>query len=160
MILHRFSHLHSGSLLLTRARHIKRQESKCSPAMRRGGSQRISPSCRGCCGSLSPSIRMTPRVPRRRRRFRQRRVRTGSAVPANPAHVSQALFKSCEPAIPGATTIAIAIGAPRTVLRLSGFFDPDDGGENSQNYRQPHVRLLIGLLMKTPAPMIYFQQPR
>jgi hypothetical protein len=43
------------------------------------------------------------------------------------------LFKSCEPAIPGAATIAIAIGTPRIVLRLSGFFDADDGGENFQD---------------------------
>jgi hypothetical protein len=43
------------------------------------------------------------------------------------------LFKSCEPAIPGTTTIAIAIGTPLTILRLSGLFDADDGCENSQD---------------------------
>jgi hypothetical protein len=43
------------------------------------------------------------------------------------------LFKSCEPAIPGAATIAIAIGAPRIVLRHSGFFDADASRENHQD---------------------------
>jgi hypothetical protein len=33
------------------------------------------------------------------------------------------LFKSCESAIPGTTTIAIAIGTPLTILRLGGLFD-------------------------------------
>jgi hypothetical protein len=70
------------------------------------------------------------------------------------------LFKSCEPAIPGTTTIAIAIGTPLTILRLSGLFDADDSCESAHdNEQKPHIRLLTHSLLN-PSAHTLFQTSR
>ena len=67
------------------------------------------------------------------------------------------MFKCCVPALRGCVGF---IDAPGVVLfRFCGFFDAGDNRENSQDgQQQPHVRLVKSLLLKTPAPVIYFQQ--
>ena len=87
-------------------------------------------------------------------------IRTGSTVPTNPAHSSQAFLKGCEPAISRAAIPSIVIGAPRTVLRISGFFNADDSHKNSQDkYRKSHGYLLLGCSLKTPSIHVLFPAP-
>jgi len=43
------------------------------------------------------------------------------------------LFEGCVSAVRVTVAIAIYIEAPRTVLRISGFFNANDSRENSQN---------------------------
>ena len=79
---------------------------------------------RRLCGSRSYlAPRASTRCPR------CGRIRTGSTVPTNPAHGSQALLKGCEPAIPRAAIPGIVVSTPCTVLRPGGFFDADDSGK-------------------------------
>src|SRR6516162_9100757 len=82
--------------------------------MRRGGLRRISLSLRKIALSIriAPSIRLVvwPLV-----------VRTWSAVPANAAHLGQALLQCCKPANPLAAVSVVQIGAPPAVLR-AGYF--------------------------------------
>src|SRR5215813_7470268 len=67
----------------------------------------------------------------------------GSARPAGSTYGGLALLPCCEPAIRGSTATAIIVGAPRIALRLSGFFNADDGGESHQDeQRKPHGYLL------------------
>jgi hypothetical protein len=64
---------------------------------------------------------------------------------AAPVEAVQTLLERCEPAICTAATVPATtiIGAPRIVLRLSRFFDADDGGDNYQDEQQtPHGYLL------------------
>jgi hypothetical protein len=67
-------------------------------------------------------------------------VRTWRTGPANPTHGCQALMMCLEPTT-RETAGGVVMGAP---VRLSGFFDADDGRENSQDEQQrPHGRLLV-----------------
>jgi hypothetical protein len=78
-------------------------------------------------------VRIAPRIPRRRISFRRGLVHgIGPTVPSNPSHGGQALLKCCKPAIGGTAMMEIVIGAPPTVLRLSGLFEADDSRKNSQ----------------------------
>ena len=101
------------------------------PAMRLGGSRRISPSCRSFCGSRSSSI--APRLPSHRMWFRRGLVlQIGSTGPATPPHGVLALLQRYEPAICG-TVFIIALGAPRIVSRLGGFFDANNSCRRAQD---------------------------
>ena len=98
------------------------------------GAVSIPSSYRSFCANRSPSIRIAPRVPSQLIWSRRRLVhRIGSTGPANPAHGCQTLFKCYPPAIPGTTMLKIVIGAPRTILRLSRFFDADDSCESAHD---------------------------
>jgi hypothetical protein len=58
------------------------------------------------------------------------------AKAADPAHVFQTLLKCCKPAVPTASTALTVLRAPRIVLGLGGFFNPDDTGAYSQREQQ------------------------
>src|SRR6516225_4892008 len=81
---------------------------------RRGGLRRMSRSYRSFCGSDSPINRIAPSI---RLVVWPLVVRTGSAVPANAAHLGQALLQCCKPANPLAAVSVVQIGAPPAVLR-------------------------------------------
>jgi hypothetical protein len=117
-------------------------------ATRREGLRRISRGCRSCCVSGSrfnndgaSGIQSTDMVPARAG------TSDGSTGSANPTHGSQALFKRCPPAIRGTTAPTssnIVIGAPRIVLRRSGFCNADESRKHSQDEeRKPHGGLLM-----------------
>jgi hypothetical protein len=117
--------------------------SSCSATMRRKNRQQGRQTAETTAEAVAPSIPIASSISLVVRRLV---VRTGSAVPANPAHRGQTLLKCCKPAIRRTAAAKIVIGAPPTVLRLSGFFGADNGRENSEQEQQkPH-----GDLLKTP----------
>src|SRR5262249_42589790 len=68
------------------------------------------------------------------RRFRRSRVRTGSAVAANTAHIGQALFNGQKVTALVAELAEVLITAPWLFLsRHSRLCEVADGGENSQH---------------------------
>jgi hypothetical protein len=76
---------------------------------------------------------MAFRNPGRRTRRRRGRIRAYSTIPANTAHIVQALLQSREPAAPKAALADIVIGAPWVVLLSdSGLFGVSDSREKSQ----------------------------
>ncbi len=87
---------------------------------------------------------VTPLNPRRRMRTRWRLVlRIRLTIAAEPSRGFHALLKGREAAICTAHP-TIVNRAPRIVLGFSGFFDAEDGYQNSRNEQQkPHGRLLL-----------------
>jgi hypothetical protein len=129
--------------------------------MRRGGSRRISLSCRCFSQKSSSSIGMTPLVPGQRRRSRRGLIcRIGPTAPANPAHSGQTLLRCCGPAIRGPSPLEIVISTPRTVLRRSRSFKPNESGKHTKDeQRIPHGNLLVIPVIRSGPRLISQVEP-